>query len=225
MKTFKEYTKQQAEIDEGLIRRQAGMGMEAKIDEWISDMVSRNILDLGPVNPKGEYEINEDMTITCNHHIYFMNYPEEQLPDYIQFNEVKSFIVADCLRLKSLRGFPKSCSYKISIEGCHQLESLEGDLQYSANFYIKNCSKLKNLKGAPEVGNTLLSGRFWVQGCQLLTSLEGAPKQCVELRVDTCPSLKNLKGIPKNVTQGCYLPKNIVLKALGVNTPSIGIEG
>lgn len=77
MKTFKEYTKQQAEIDEGLIRRQAGMGMEAKIDEWISDMVSRNILDLGPVNPKGEYEINEDMTITCNHHIYFMNYPEE----------------------------------------------------------------------------------------------------------------------------------------------------
>ena len=223
MKTYKEYDKKKTQIDEGLIRRQAGM--EAKIDEWISDMVSRNILDFGPGDPKGKYTINDDMTITCNHQIYFMDYPEEQLPDYIQFNEVKSFIVEDCLKLKSLRGFPKSCSYKMSITGCHQLETLEGDTTYCANFYIENCSKLKNLKGAPEVSNSTFNGRFWVQNCSGLTSLEGAPKECVELRVDTCPSLKNLKGIPKTVTQGCYLPKNIVLKALGVNTPSIGIEG
>ena len=225
MKTFKEYTKQQVEINEGLIRRQAGMGMEAKIEEWFEDMVARNILDPGPGDPKGKYTINDDMTITCKHHIYFMDYPEEQLPDYIQFDEVKAFMVADCPKLKSLRGFPKTCSYKMSIESCHQLETLEGDLQYCASFYIKNCSKLKNLKGAPEVGNTLHNGLFWVQECPSLTSLEGAPKQCVELRINACPSLKNLKGIPKTVTQGCYLPKNIVLKALGVDTPSIAIEG
>ena len=123
MKTLKEYTKQQAEINEGLIRRQAGMGMEAKIEAWIDDMRDRNILDF-----IGEYSINDDMTIACNHHIYFMDYKEEQLPDYIQFGEVKSFIVEDCPKLKSLRGFPKSCSGKISIDGCHQLETLEGDL-------------------------------------------------------------------------------------------------
>ena len=138
---------------------------------------------------------------------------------------MKAFIVEDCPKLKSLRGFPKSCSYKMSIEGCHQLETLEGDTTYCANFYIENCSKLKNLKGAPEVSNSTFNGRFWVQNCQGLTSLEGAPKECVELRVDRCPNLKNLKGIPKTVTQGCYLPKNIVLKALGVDTPSIAIEG
>ena len=77
MKTYKEYDKKKTQIDEGLIRRQAGMGMEAKIDEWISDMVSRNILDFGPGDPKGKYTINDDMTITCNHVIYFMDYPEE----------------------------------------------------------------------------------------------------------------------------------------------------
>lgn len=225
MKTLKEYTRQQAEINEGLIRRQAGMGMEAKIEEWISDMVARNILDFGPGDPKNKYTINDDMTITCNHHIYFMDYKEEQLPDYIQFSIVQSFIVEDCPKLKNLRGFPKSCSYKISIEGCDQLETLEGDLQYSANFYIKNCPKLKNLKGAPEVSNTISNGRFWIQECSGLTSLEGAPKECAEFRIDKCPSLKNLKGIPKTVTQCCYLPKSIVLKALGVDTPSIAIEG
>lgn len=225
MKTLKEYAKQQAEINEGLIRKQAGMSMEAKIEYWISDMCSRNILDFGPGDPKGKYTINEDMTITCKHQIYFMNYDEEQLPDYIQFNEVKAFIVEDCPKLKNLRGFPKSCSYKISIEGCPQLETLEGDLSYSASCYIKNCPKLKNLKGAPEVSNSIFNGQFWVQGCDGLTSLEGAPKRCVEFRIDHCPSLKNLKGIPKNVTQGCYLPKNLVLNELGVDTPSLSVEG
>ena len=77
MKTLKEYAKQQAEINEGLIRKQAGMSMEAKIEYWISDMCSRNILDFGPGDPKGKYTINEDMTITCKHQIYFMDYDEE----------------------------------------------------------------------------------------------------------------------------------------------------
>lgn len=72
MKTYKEYNKKKTQINEGLIRRQAGMGMEAKIEEWIQDMEARNVLDLG-----GKYEINTDMTITCKHHIFLVDYGEE----------------------------------------------------------------------------------------------------------------------------------------------------
>lgn len=90
MKTIKEY------LNEGLIRRQAGMDMRAKIEAWLKICNIRN------------YTINDDLTIDVNGDVDIRLYGEKALPEYIQFGKIKrDFRIFHCPILISLRGFPK----------------------------------------------------------------------------------------------------------------------
>ena len=69
MKTLKEKL-----VQEGLIKRQAGMDIKIKIEEWLKE---HNI---------GGYTINDDLTIDAELIVNLRNYPDKELPEYIQFN-------------------------------------------------------------------------------------------------------------------------------------------
>ena len=93
MRTLKEFI-----IKEGLIKRQAGMDVRTKIEAWLKKYNIEN------------YTINKDFTIDVNGGVDLDEYPDEELPKYIQFNYVKlHFNIQICEKLKSLRGCPIKC--------------------------------------------------------------------------------------------------------------------
>ena len=129
MKTIKEY------LNEGLIKRQAGMDIRAKIEAWLKE----HGIDV--------YFINDDMTIDVNGYVSLNKYAEKQLPDYIQFGEVTvGFDFSGCPKLESLRGVPGRVSGYFDCGDCPKLESLEGAPQYvGGSFHCNNCAKLESL--------------------------------------------------------------------------------
>lgn len=140
MKSIKEY------LNEGLIKRQAGMDMRAKIEEWLE---SQKILN---------YTLNDDLTIDVKGSVYLSRtYREKQLPDYIQFGIVNSsFDLSQCRTIESLKGCPKEVGGDFDCQGCFGLKSLEGAPQkVSGSFHCSYCTNLTSLKGAPqEVGGS-----------------------------------------------------------------------
>lgn len=138
------------------------------IDDWCKE----NLQTLG-----GYYEIDPD-THEINVHnsiAKIINYNIEEFPSYIQFGTVDSaFIVANCTKLKTMRGFPYKCS------------RLDCD----------NCASLKDCKYIPKI----ITGAISFYNCKSLTSLVGCPESISGVfDISNCESLKSLKGIPKKI--------------------------
>jgi hypothetical protein len=75
-----------------------GIGEESQIKDWLDKYKIRH------------YKINKDLTIDVNGDVVLDEYPDEELPEYIQFNYVKQhFNIQICGKLKSLRGCPIKC--------------------------------------------------------------------------------------------------------------------
>ena len=74
-----------------------GIGKKAKIEEWIKKYDIRN------------YTINPDFTIDVNGFVDLHNYPDKELPDYIQFNIVEGQFDLSNSNITSLKGAPKKC--------------------------------------------------------------------------------------------------------------------
>ena len=144
MKTIKEY------LNEGLIRRQAGMDVRVKIEAWLKEYNIKN------------YTIKKDLTIDVNRIVKLQNYKEKRLPNYIQFGKTESWFFYNCPNLESLEGCPKEVETCIWISDCPNLESLEGcPKEVGEDFVCHDCPKLTSLQGAPQnVGND-----FWCGGC------------------------------------------------------------
>ena len=150
-------------VQEGLIKRQAGMDIRAKIEAWLKEHNIKN------------YTINDDLTIDVNGYVSLGKYAEKQLPDYIQFGKVTvGFDYSGCPKLESLRGVPERVGGYFDCGDCPKLESLEGAPQYvGGSFHCNNCAKLESLKGAPQK----VVGVFNCSYCTKLESLDGAPRE------------------------------------------------
>jgi hypothetical protein len=125
MKTIKEY------LNEGLIRRQAGMDMRTKIEAWLKKYDIRN------------YIINDDLTIDVNEDVNLIRYPEEKLPEYIRFRKVREdFSISKSPELDSLEGCPEEVGGSFWCNGCPKLKSLERcPKKVGSCFYCFKCGE------------------------------------------------------------------------------------
>ena len=190
-------------LKEGFLRKNIGLGKDELIKKWLDEHKITN------------YIINKDLTIDVNGAVVLDEYPDEELPKYIQFNYVKQcFNIQICEKLKTLRGCPIKCGETFRCGFCQDLESLEYAPKECKRFECQGCSSLETLEGAPEEcveftcyychGLTSLKGApkkcgsFYGSDCKNLTSLEGAPEECEEeFTCAFCGKLESLKGAPK----------------------------
>lgn len=214
MKSIKEFINKTT--NEGLIRKQANVGLKDKIEKWIKD--NCNLF-------RATFEIDDQMKINVQGGQITVKWNKPELPDYIQFGKIeKTFAIGQSPTLKSLRGICESCDELvlwglgitefdympenvsvINCRECHSLESLKGLPTVIDNIYIKNCDKLADLTGAPQkVGR-----HFRCEFCPGITSLKGAPQECKEFFCCGCPNLKSLEGCPQKIeTLNCsYCPE------------------
>ena len=80
MRTIKEY------LNENFFGN-LGIGKKAQIEEWLKKYKITN------------YIINPDFTIDVNGSVNLSEYPDKELPEYIQFNYVKYFNIPNCRKL------------------------------------------------------------------------------------------------------------------------------
>lgn len=156
--------------------------------------------------------------------LWITKYPDEQFPDYIQFNRVKRSVNVTNSNIKNLKGFPKKCE-EMYFENCDKLESLEGTVPMTCGkLDIAGCKNVKSLKGMPHVEYVL---SLFGSGVESLEYCNCAPSMLV-VDCENCENLKSLKGIPDQVERlsisGCKfltidaLPKKITgrLEAWGI---------
>ena len=193
-------------VREGLIKRQAGMDIKAKIEAWLEEHDITN------------YTINKDLTIDVRTNVKFYKFEEAELPEFIQFGKCEgSFTFSYCDNLKSLRGCPREVQYSFSCIACPKLESLKYCPEICrGGFRISTCpvtsmkyapkyigdvldmtsTNIKSLEGLPDQESLI---QVKVQGCQNLESLKGSPKKVRSFLCCDCPNLETLEGGPKEV--------------------------
>lgn len=149
-------------LNEGLIKRQAGVDIRAKIEDWLKERDIKN------------YKIKKDLTIDVKGDVVLAE-NDKEIPSYIQFGKISGdFWCNDCFDLESLKGCPKEVKGEFNCCNCPKLESLEGAPQKVGTWFdCSECDKLESLKGAPRK----VGGGFYCTGCKNLKSLEGAPQK------------------------------------------------
>ena len=100
-----------------------GIGKVAKIEDWLKKY---NIT---------KYTINNDWTIDVNGEVDLENYPDKELPEYIQFNIVKDIFNISDSKIISLKGAPKECDV-FNCDYCN-IETLE-------DCTLKKCNNFSN---------------------------------------------------------------------------------
>lgn len=98
MKELKEYI-----VNENNFFKNLGVGQKTLIKKWIEENC-KLVLD-------ASYTINDDMTIDVDGSIIIDEYDKKELPDYIQFNKVRTRFSISSDKLESLRGCPIVCDY------------------------------------------------------------------------------------------------------------------
>lgn len=192
MKSIKEY------LNEGLIKRQAGMDMRTKIEAWLNEHNVQN------------YTINDDLTIDYHPEVlhgskdrfYMVNlqkYNEPELPDYIQFGEVGGTFLVSYSQISSLRGFPKKC-LRLCLHRCPNITSLKGCQEVVEDIDVSYCTSLTSLEGLPKK----ISGSFDCQGCSSLKDLKGAPKVGASFSCEDCYNLESLEDLKLGVIRGSF---------------------
>ena len=158
---------------------------------------------------------------------------EDLIPDYVQFNNVKTFVIIGCSGLKNCKGFPKKCNY-FRLQNCVNLETLEGfpkgakydvfSLRYDSGYYHH---KLKSYKGMPDADFVSIDGlkfknlngmgdtkELSIQYCDDLIKLN-PPKSTKDLTILYCRKLKDLSKMHKMdqiIVENYNLPKEIFAK-------------
>lgn len=91
-------------INEGLIRKQAGLDIKAQIDKWMMHALFPH----DESRTKKFYSVNLDLTIQLNNGIV-LDCDDEVIPDFIQFADTEYDIQISMPNLKRLSGMPKIC--------------------------------------------------------------------------------------------------------------------
>ncbi len=168
--------------------------------------------------------INEDLTVDI---LYSRTGSElVLLPDKdglgVQFGKVnlKKISIYNCKEVTNLTGLPKNFDGQLTIHSCDNLQYIS-DNDYGCNdIIIRNCPKLRTVKGMPRkisgsiviwdhVGvETLdgcakeIGGGFKVSRCDKLTSLKGCPSvigKKEEFIVYNCDLITSIKDMPSNI--------------------------
>lgn len=184
-------------INEGLIRKQAGLDLKNQIDKWMIHALFPHEESI----TKKFYSVNLDLTIQLNNKIV-LDCDDEVIPDFIQFADTEHDIQISMPNLKRLSGMPKKCR-NFDVSGSNynnsngsELETLEGCPRECQDFICVAQRKITDLTGAPQK----VTGQFHCGGCTSLTSLEGAPKEVGGIfSCDNCTMLRDLTGAPKKV--------------------------
>ena len=172
-------------IKEGFLRKNLGLGKDVLIRKWLDEHGVKN------------YTINNDLTIDVDGNVDLSFYEEEQLPDYIQFGNVKGVFYIRESDMISLRGCPVRVGKDFICDLCGKLTSLEGaPKEVDGGFYCRYCSNLTLLKGCPKE----VQGNFSCRYCSNLTLLKGCPKEVGgDFDCSGCEKLESLKGAPEKV--------------------------
>lgn len=123
-------------LSEGLIKKQAGVDMKTKIENWLKE------------NEIEDYEINSDLTIDVDTDKSISI--EGDLPEYIQFKNVNCFRF-DWYGPTTLKGGPigLACRYSFNVTS-KELETLEYCPKViRCKFNFSGCPSLKTLKHLP----------------------------------------------------------------------------
>ena len=126
MKQLKDYI-----VNENNFFKNLGIGKMALIKKWLDEHKITN------------YNINDDFTIDVKGTVHLNEYPEKELPDYIQFRKVKDFFyIYECPNLESLEGCPQEVGGSFYCNDCPNLKSLKGCPQkVGSSFYCWDCGK------------------------------------------------------------------------------------
>jgi hypothetical protein len=129
MKNLKEYI-----LTENNFFKNLGIGRKALIKDFCEKYT------------KFGYTINSDETIDATV-VNLREYPETEIPEYIQFNKVMRMSVASS-KLKTLRGCPQKVGKTFDCSSCSNLVSLEGAPKHvGGNFSCSGCEKLTTISG------------------------------------------------------------------------------
>lgn len=197
--------------------------MKPVIKAWLSKH-ARNV----------SYNINDDNTIDVNGHLSLYT---REIPDYIQFNNIKGNFHLVGFEGEKLKGMPKKIKGGLFITGCINLQNLEGAPEEVKEYIdISDCLNIESLKGLEHITceeiklsdiyitnlEHMPTVKYKVEltGLRLLDSLKGMPKKVGTLDIMNC-NMKNLKGIAEivdgsmainfctNLTTLKYMPKEI----------------
>jgi len=142
MRTDESFTKNNKTKLEGL-----GLGKKALIRKWLEDYKIFN------------YKINDDLSIDVKGNVEIVDKEIEELPDYIQFNDVVGNFKIKFCELTSLKGFPNRVTKSCSCAG-NKLESLEYCPKFIGRAFFCDENLLKDLKYTPEnVGEEMFISR------------------------------------------------------------------
>lgn len=216
-------------VKEGLIKRQAGMDIRAKIEAWLKEY---NITS---------YIINKDLTIDVYANVRFYKFEGEEFPEFIQFGKCEgSFAMSYCEKLKSLRGCPREVQCSFACIACPKLKSLkycpeicrggfrmsscpitsmEHAPKYIGDVLDMRSTDIKSLEGLPDQESLI---QVNLQGCQNLESLKGSPEKVRSFSCCDCPNLETLEGGPKEVRYEFYCMRCPKLTSLNGMPKRIG---
>lgn len=149
-----------------------GIGARKLIENWLE---SQELED-------HEYTINSDLSIDVYKTVELNFYEEEsQLPDFVQFNDIRGGFHCIHNNLTSMRGFPRIIRGSLM---CHH-------------------NKLKTLEGGPEI----VLGSYSVSRNEL-ESLKGIPRTINENLYINHNNLKSLKDCPTIIKGDMYINDN-----------------
>ena len=188
MKNLKDYI-----VNENNFFKNLGIG-QTRIENWLKEYNIKN------------YTINDDLTIDVKGCVDLKGYPEEELPEYIQFRTISDYFkIRNCPKLKSLKGCPQKVYNAFYCYNCENLESLKYCPQrINGYFDCSGCSKLKSLDGGPQY----IGAQFNCDKCNNLTSLKGAPQEVgSSFSCSNCSKLESLDGGPQYIGAHFYCKK------------------
>ena len=147
MKNLKDYI-----VNENNFFKNLGIG-QTRIENWLKEYNIKN------------YTINDDLTIDVKGCVDLKGYPEEELPEYIQFRTISDYFkIRNCPKLKSLKGCPQKVYNAFYCYNCENLESLKYCPQrINGYFDCSGCSKLKSLDGGPQY----IGAHFYCKKCNV----------------------------------------------------------
>ena len=134
IKSFKNW-----QLSESQVNQSQFLTTKEEIEQWLEDNVSI----------KGEYVINDDMTVDVKGDVGIKNMSIKKIE--VEFNEVSGdFNCYECKSLTSLEGAPKTVGGNFSCGYCTSLTTLEGAPKTMDGYFsCYDCTSLKSLEGIP----------------------------------------------------------------------------
>ena len=136
--------------------------------------------------PEGLWKVNSQGLVDVEGNVDLRMQKIQRLP--VNFGKVSGhFDIEGCKQLETLEGSPREVGFYFDCQGCVSLHSLKGaPQQVNSSFGCSYCTGLQTLEGAPRhVGDS-----FVCRGCTGLLNLKSAPQSVGNsFRCEECTGL------------------------------------